>query len=46
MVGPKLLGDLFVYELKIQINKKYNYNEIMSIFSILKNSELDRVRSL
>lgn len=46
LIGPKMLNDVYVYELKIQINKKYNYNEIMSIFSLLKNSQLDRVKSL
>jgi len=46
LIGPKFTDGKFEYELKIQINKKYNYNEIMSIFSILKKFQLERVRSL
>ena len=42
----KKTNNHFEYELKIQINSKYNYNVIMSIFSILKNSQLERVRTL
>ena len=46
LIGPKKTNNHFEYELKIQINRKYNYNVIMSIFSILKNSQLERVRTL
>ena len=46
LIGPKKTNNHFEYELKIQINRKYNYNVIMSIFSILKNSQLERMRTL
>ena len=46
LIGPKKTNNHFEYELKIQINRKYNYNVVMSIFSILKNSQLERVRTL
>ena len=46
LLGPRLVNDEFEYEMKIQINRKYNYNEIMSIYSIFKKANFDRVRSL
>ena len=46
LIGPKISDDKFEYELKIQINKKYNYNEVMSIYSIFKRAQFDRVKSL
>ena len=46
LIGPRFVNEEFQYEMKIQINKKYNYNEIMSIYSIFKKANFDRVRSL